>query len=60
MDSRDHPEWRKLGEKLHYLKGLRQKADYAKSVERHVFRKKVKIEEIVDRAKEIMDLIDYL
>ncbi len=59
-DSRDHPEWRKIGEKLHYLKGLRQKADYVKSVEKHVFRKKGRVEEIVNRSKEVIDLINSL
>jgi len=49
-----------VGEKLHYLKGLRQKADYAKSVEKHVFRKADRVEELVGRAKEVIDLIDCL
>jgi len=59
-NSRDHPEWPKIGEKLHYLKNLRHKADYAKSVEKHLFRKKGRVEDIVGRAKEVIDLIDSL
>jgi len=56
----DHPEWHKIGKELRSLKDLRQKADYVKSVEKHVFRKKRKVEEIVNRAKEVIDLIDSL
>jgi uncharacterized protein (UPF0332 family) len=56
----DYPEWRKIGDRLYSLKDFRQKADYARSVEKHVFRKRGRVEELVDRAKEIMDLIDSL
>lgn len=59
-NNHEHLEWRKIGEKLHYLKGLRQKADYTKSVEKHIFRKQGRVEELVDRAKEVIDLIDSL
>jgi uncharacterized protein (UPF0332 family) len=59
-NSRDRPEKREIGEKLHYLKNFRQKADYIKSVEKHVFRKRGKVEELVDKAKKVIDLIDSL
>jgi uncharacterized protein (UPF0332 family) len=60
MDNPDCPEWNEIGQMLYSLKDFRQKADYAKSVKKHVFRKKRKVEELVDRAKEIVDLIDSL
>ena len=59
-DSHDHPERCKIGEELRYLKGLRQKADYAKYVEKHMFRKKKMVEPVIDKAREVIDLIDSL
>jgi uncharacterized protein (UPF0332 family) len=59
-NSRDHPEWHQIGEKLHHLKNLRQKADYVKYVEKHIFRKKGRVKDIVDKAKKVIDLIDSL
>jgi len=59
-NNHDYPEWRKIGDLLYSLKDFRQKADYTKSVEKHVFRKIERVEELVDRAKEIMDLVDAL
>ncbi|HWS84121.1 MAG TPA: hypothetical protein VN207_07650 [Ktedonobacteraceae bacterium] len=56
----DYPERYKIGEELRSLKDLRQKADYAKSVEKHIFRKTERVEKIVDRAKKVIGLIDSL
>lgn len=59
-DDLDHPERRKIGNKLHYLKNLRHRADYTNPVEKHVFRRKEEVEKIINGAKEIIDLIDSL
>lgn len=59
-NNHDYPEWRKIGDLLYSLKDFRQKADYVKSVEKHVFRKKKMVEPVIDRAKEVMDFIDSL
>jgi len=56
----DYPERDKIGQMLDSLKDLRHKADYAKSVEKHVFRKKSRVKEIIDEAKRVIDLIDSL
>ena len=60
LNNPDHPERRKIGRMLHYLKGFRHQADYVRSVERHVFRKKDEVEALIDKAEKAIDLIDSL
>jgi uncharacterized protein (UPF0332 family) len=60
LNNPDHPEWDEIGQMLETLKNLRQKADYIKSVEKHMFRKTGVVEEIISGAKGIIDLIDSL
>ncbi len=60
MGNPNRPEWNEIGQMLYSLKDFRQKADYVTSVEKHVFRKIGKVEELVDKAKEVIDLINSL
>ena len=59
-DNSNHPKRREIGEILQSLKGLHHQADYQKSVAKHIFRKKDRIELIIDEAKEVIDLINSL
>jgi uncharacterized protein (UPF0332 family) len=59
-DNLDHPERCEIGDMLQSLKSLRHQADYQKSVEKHMFRRKKMVEPVIDKAREVIDLIDSL